>query len=173
MSEIRPRQTPHLSQQTVLTKCYKTTKSRFLKHFQSCPEQNQMAVCGSVLGEVSSHHMGYHSPEPGEGWASQEHHRKSCAQPHPKALAAALTPWQGEREMGDWWQALPSSQNVKLVLLFGIYYKVYFTAPAALWAGHFQGIVTLLQWLITWPLASCLITLFDTFYNYYLESFIT
>lgn len=35
MSEIRPRQTPHLSQQTVLTKCYKTTKSRFLKHFQN------------------------------------------------------------------------------------------------------------------------------------------
>lgn len=65
------------------------------------------------------------------------------------------------------------SQNVKLVLLFGVYYKVYFTALTALWAGHFQGIVTLLQWLITWLLASCLITLFDMSYNYYLGSFIT
>lgn len=63
-------------------------------------------------------------------------------------------------EIETWYYSLP-------------FIELYFTEATAVWAGHFQGIVTLLKWLITCPLTSCLITLLDLCYNYYLESFIT
>lgn len=77
------------------SKCYKITKSRFLKHLQSCPEENQMALCGQcwergadITPGTTARLRARRRLGPS---CAHEQHKKSCAQPHPKG--PGQLPW--------------------------------------------------------------------------------
>lgn len=174
---------PHLCCEIVLIA---KRMSSFLKHISALADREHP---GPVLSKPE--HPGVRQPQVVQGWVQHAHrgyrgpafwrsvrgrHKfQNCVQPHSQGPGQLL--WLHFKQPGSLLWVMGRCRGLREELWCRsyslVFIKLFFIAATALWAEHFQGIVALLRWLITWPLAPCLITQFDTSYNYCMQSFIT